>query len=48
MQIGDILHLTPAASGYGSEDLIAAGPGPAGWCISIRSGVFSSWSSGPR
>lgn len=28
MQIGDILHLMPTASGYGSEDLIAAGPRP--------------------
>ena len=28
MKVGDILHLTPAASGYGSEDLIAAGPWP--------------------
>lgn len=29
MKLGDILHLTPTASGYGSEDLIAAGPWPA-------------------
>lgn len=28
MKLGDILHLTPTASGYGSEELIVVGPWP--------------------